>query len=173
MLTNLRQFKDRMISRLLLKFPILFKRWESKDSFMTFADSPLVRLVKPVAESKIALVTTAGVHLTSQEPFDMKNVEGDASFREIPFESSKNQLKITHNYYDHRNADKDINIVFPLERIRILQQMEEVGQVNHRHFSFMGHIIKNQLDRLLNETAPKVVEMLKKDQVDIVILSPA
>ncbi len=71
--------------------------------------------------------------MTSQEPFDMKNVAGDADFREIPFEISISQLKITHNYYDYWNADKDINIVFPIEKIRLLQQMEEVGQVNHRH----------------------------------------
>ena len=173
MVVDFRRFKDQFIARLLVRFPGLFRRWEQTNEFLTFSDSPWAPLNKPLKESKICLLTTAGVHLKSQQPFDMKNPKGDASFREIPWESERDQLKITHNYFDHRDADQDINVVLPLERVQILQQMGEIGQVNHRHFSFMGHIIKDQLERLLQETTPKVVELLRQDQVDVVILSPA
>lgn len=173
MFSDLRQFKDKMVARLLVRFPALFNRWERKGDFTTHLDSPWVPIQKPIPQSKIALITTAGVHLTSQKPFDMKNAEGDASYREIPFDISTEKLKITHNYYDHRDADDDINVVFPIERLQTLFQMKDVGAINHRHFSFMGHIIKNQLERLLSETTPQVVKLLKEDAVDIVILSPA
>ena len=72
---------------------------------------------KAVAESTIALVTTAGVHLKSQEPFNMEDPDGDPSFRAIPSDVRKEDLTITHKYYDHSAADRDINVVLPLDRI--------------------------------------------------------
>ena len=73
----------------------------------------------------------------------------------------------------NRDAVRDINTVFPLERVRLLEQFGEIGKVNHRHFSFMGHISNRHLDTLINETAPDVAEKLKDDGVDIALLTPA
>ncbi len=103
----------------------------------------------------------------------MKDPSGDPSFREIPADTPPNNLTITHIYYDHSDADKDINIVFPIERIRLLKDMGEIGAVNDRHFSFMGHIRGYHIDTLLNETAPRVASILKEDGVDVAILTPA
>lgn len=103
----------------------------------------------------------------------MKDPSGDPSFREIPAETKPDNLSITHIYYDHLDADKDINIVFPIERIQLLRQFGEIGSVNARHFSFMGHIRGHHIDTLLNETAPRVASILKGDGVDAAILTPA
>jgi D-proline reductase (dithiol) PrdB len=103
----------------------------------------------------------------------MKDPSGDPSFREIPADSFPDNLCITHNYYDHSDADKDINIVFPIERIQLLKKYGEIGDVNPRHFSFMGHIKGHHIDTLLNETAPRVARILKRDGVDAAILTPA
>jgi D-proline reductase (dithiol) PrdB len=103
----------------------------------------------------------------------MKDSCGDPSFREIPADTTTDNLTITHIYYDHSDADKDINIVFPIERIRLLKNSGEIGSVNPRHFSFMGHIRGNHIDTLLNETAPRVASILKGDGVDVAILTPA
>jgi D-proline reductase (dithiol) PrdB len=103
----------------------------------------------------------------------MKDPSGDPSFREIPAETKPDNLSITHIYYDHSDADKDINIVFPIERIQLLKNSGEIGSVNPRHFSFMGHIKGHHIDRLLSETAPRVANKLKQDNVDVAILTPA
>ena len=103
----------------------------------------------------------------------MKDPSGDPTFREIPGDTRPADLTITHNYYDHADADKDINIVFPIERVQELKQSEEIGDVNHRHFSFMGHIMHRHIKTLMKETAPRVAAVLKSDKVDIVILTPA
>jgi D-proline reductase (dithiol) PrdB len=118
-------------------------------------------------------VTTGGVHLKSQKPFDMKDPSGDPTFREIPADARPADLTITHNYYDHADADKDINVVFPIERVQELKQSNEIGDVNYRHFSFMGHIMHHHIKTLMKETAPSVAAALKSDEVDIVILTPA
>ena len=82
-------------------------------------------------------------------------------------------LAITHGYYDHSDADKDINIVFPIDRVLDLKKFGDIGDVNHRHFSFMGHIMDQHVHALMRDTATQVASALKSDGVDIVILTPA
>jgi D-proline reductase (dithiol) PrdB len=152
---------------------LLFKKWVHHSTFIESSDSPWTQFDKDISKCRLALVTTGGVHLKSQKPFDMKDASGDPTFREIPAETRPSELTITHNYYDHSDADKDVNIVFPIERVKELKQSNEIGDVNYRHFSFMGHIMHHHIKTLVNETGPRVAEALKLDKVDIVILTPA
>ena len=170
---DLREKKDRLIAKLLTKYPSLFRSWVHRSKFIEFSDSPWTPFGADISTCRLALVTTGGVHLKSQKPFDMKDPSGDPTFREIPGDTRPADLTITHNYYDHADADKDINIVFPIERVQELKQSEEIGDVNHRHFSFMGHIMHRHIKTLMKETAPRVAAVLKSDKVDIVILTPA
>lgn len=171
-MNTLRQFKDRLVAKIMLMFPGLLHSWAEKGDFITHDESPFAPLNKPLSQCRVALVTTGGVHLRNQVPFDMIDPEGDPSFREIPATSEQKDLTITHNYYDHSDADKDINIVLPIMRLREMADTGEIESVNTRHFSFMGHIIGPHINTLVHETAPQVAAMLKDDQVDIVILTP-
>ena len=170
---NFREKKDRFIAKLLTKYPALVRKWAHRSIFIDFSDTPWTQFDKDISTCRLALVTTAGVHLASQNPFDMKDPAGDPTFREIPADTRPADLTITHNYYDHPDADKDVNIVFPIERVQELKQSNEIGAVNYRHFSFMGHILQHHINTLMKETAPRVAAALKSDHVDIVILTPA
>jgi len=170
---DLREKKDKFIAKWLTKYPSLFRKWVHHTKFIEFSDSPWAPFDSDISTSRLALVTTGGVHLKSQKPFNMKDPSGDPTFREIPADTQPADLTITHNYYDHADADKDINIVFPIERVQELKQSNEVGDVNYRHFSFMGHIMHHHIKTLMKETAPRVAAALKSDNVDIVILTPA
>ena len=152
---------------------MLFRKWVRHSTFIEFSDSPWTPFEKDISTCRLALVTTGGVHLALQKPFDMKDPAGDPTFREIPADARPADLEITHNYYDHADADKDVNVLFPIERVRELKQSNEIGDVNHRHFSFMGHIMKRHINTLMKESAPRVAAALKSDHVDIVILTPA
>jgi D-proline reductase (dithiol) PrdB len=169
----MKQLKDKLIARLFTRYPSRLRRYAQKARIARYSQTPWTSFMGDLAKSRLALITTAGVHLKSQPPFDMKDRQGDPSFREIPAEAKPADLSITHNYYDHRDAVRDVNIVFPLERVRLLEQFGEIGQVNHCHFSFMGHISNRHLDTLINETAPRVAEKLRADGVDIALLTPA
>jgi D-proline reductase (dithiol) PrdB len=169
----MKQLKDKLLARLFTRYPSMLNRWARKARIVRFSETPWTSFTDDPAKSRLALITTGGVHLKSQPPFDMKDQQGDPSFREIPAEAKPADLSITHNYYDHRDAVRDVNIVFPLERVRLLEQFGEIGQVNHCHFSFMGHISNRHLDTLINETAPRVAEKLRADGVDIALLTPA
>ena len=53
--------------------PWLASRWARRHQFVEGREIPWTPVRKPMAESMIAFVTTAGVHLKSQEPFDMED----------------------------------------------------------------------------------------------------
>jgi D-proline reductase (dithiol) PrdB len=134
--------------------------------------SPGARLVKPLGEARLALVSTAGLHLPHQAAFDLAIKGGDASFRELANPVEVQKLRIAHrsSAFDQTGALEDRNLVFPLDRFRELVTRREVGSLNHRHFSFMGSITAP--GRLISETAPQVAAELREDQVDAVFLVP-
>lgn len=142
-----------------------------------FVDSstgiPFVRPGKPLSQMKGALITTAGIHLLNQRPFDMVNPDGDPTWREIPGDVEQTQITITHKYYDHTDADRDLNVVFPLEHFRSLVQQGVMGSLAARHFGFMGHIDGALVSELNNRTAPEVAAKLRAEGVDFAFLTPA
>src|SRR5205823_13649111 len=90
----------------------------------------------PVAQATIAIVSTAGVHLCSDKPFDL---ETDASFRIIPRTASSTQVCLTHEHYDRRDALRDLNLVFPLERLIELEAEGTIGRVANVHYRSEEH----------------------------------
>ncbi len=169
---SFKTWKDRMLAKIFNRYPFLVEGWARSGKFVNNLDTPWAILSKELRECKIGLVTTAGVHLKSQLPFDMENKDGDPTWREIPSSVDLEDLMITHNYYDHHDADQDINVVFPVERLRELEADGVIGGIFPRHFSFMGHIAGRHLDTLIRLTGPEVARMLKGDGADAVFLTP-
>ncbi len=133
---------------------------------------PWTVVVKRLRECSVSIVTTAGVHRKDQTPFDMKDPNGDPSLRIIDGVASVGELMITHDYYDHRDADKDINIVFPIERLREFAEDGIIKAVADIHFSYMGHIVGPHIRTLTDVTAPEAARRLKSEGVDIALLTP-
>ena len=123
---------------------------------------------KPLGECKVAFLTTAGVHLKSQEPFETE--KGDPTYRIIPGDINYNDLMITHTHYNHQEADKDINVVFPLEILQEFAVEGIIGAVAPRNFGMMGYI--PMVNMLRNKVAPQIADILVEDQVDILLMSP-
>jgi len=133
---------------------------------------PCAKLRPPLRQARFALVTTAGLKTPEQLEFDHSIKLGDTSFREIPNTIETRTLIESHRSYafDHTGIQADNNLAFPLDRFRELEARGEIGELNHRHFSFMGSIVGP--DRLTEETAPQVARSLREDRVDAVFLTP-
>lgn len=171
---SFRERKDRFIARILTRFPSLVQRWASSRDFgRDELGNPWTPLKKPISKCRVALVTTAGVHLKDQIPFDMKNPDGDPTFREIPSGTPRNRFTITHDYYDHRDADTDLNVVFPLDRLDDLASEGRIAGPAPLHLAFMGHIDGPLVEQLVHKTAPEAARLLLKAEADCVILTPA
>jgi D-proline reductase (dithiol) PrdB len=168
-----RRAVHRVLARGLNAFPMLGRLWARWTRVAAPPDVPWTELRRPLRGCRAAIITTGGVHRNDDRPFDMANPDGDASFREIPATAPATDLTITHDYYDHRDADRDLNLVFPLERFRELVAEGALGGLVSTHFSFMGHIDGPLVRRLEEESIPRLLVHLGAEQPDFVFLVPA
>ncbi len=166
------KLKNRKIAKLTSRIPFLAKAITLGFSAVETTGVPWTPPSKPLAESKVAIVTTAGIHHRKQPPFDMRDPNGDPSFRTIDLAHPLVDLMITHDYYDHSDADRDLNIVFPIQRLWALKREGVIGEVAGKHYGFMGHITGRHIQTLIHQKAPNVAQRLKDDNVDIVLLTP-
>ena len=129
-------------------------------------------LTKPMAECRIAIVTTAALHRPDQPAFDASVKGGDWSYRELPLDVDLSSLHLAHksNAFDHSGVETDKNLALPLDRLRELAAAHVIGAAAPRHFSFMGSIPAP--GRLIDQTAPEVAAKLRHDGVDAVLLTP-
>jgi hypothetical protein len=127
---------------------------------------PWTPLRRPLAEATVAIITTSGVHLRQDKPFILNS---DASFRIIPRTATAADLTITHQAYDRTDALRDINLVFPLQRLRELEAEGVIGRVADEHFGFG---LNGSAQELL---APgrEVGRRLARAHVDLALLVPA
>lgn len=130
----------------------------------------LTPLRKPLPESTVALVSTAGVHLRSQPAFDLMDEMGDPSFREIPGTASTAELMISHSHYDTADAQSDPNVVFPLDRLRELVDEGTIGAISPVNIGMMGWNPNGE--RVKRDTAPEVARVLRDAGADVVIFTP-
>ena len=170
---SLKRIYHQGLARLAGRLPALSERLVAAYRPREETDVPWCPVRKPLGESKIALVTTAGLHHPDQPPFDMLDPRGDPTFRIIDGDRIEKNYIITHDYYDHRDADRDINVVFPIARLKEILSAGVIGGLSPRHFAFMGHITGDYVDHLTEEYAPQVAAMVLQDGVDAVLLTPA
>ena len=133
---------------------------------------PNTPLHKALNRCRVALITTAGLYLREQKPYNDRIIGGDCSYREIPNTVETQVLELGHRSkaFDASGSERDINLVFPLDRFRELETEGKIGSLNDRHFSFMGSI--TQPKPLITQSAPEVAQLLKTDGVDVAFLTP-
>ncbi|PKB67412.1 MAG: hypothetical protein BZY81_04590 [SAR202 cluster bacterium Io17-Chloro-G4] len=139
---------------------------------MEFDGTPWVPLDKPLSESKVALISTAGLHVRGDKPFISDFKGGDPSFRVIPSNSKPGDILQSHVSigFDHTGFYKDINIAFPIDRLRELVERRVIGSVSENYYSFMGAIRDPR--RVIDNTGPEVAQLLKDEGVDLAFLVP-
>ena len=130
--------------------------------------APFTRPRRPLPQSRLALVTTAGIHGRGDTPF----TGADQSFRAIPANTPPSDIVQSHASigFDRTAFQRDINVVFPIDRVRELEACGEIGSLSQTYFSFMG-AQRPPYDRLLQETGPEVARRLRDEGVDIVFLT--
>ncbi|MFP3914836.1 MAG: glycine/sarcosine/betaine reductase selenoprotein B family protein [Actinomycetota bacterium] len=127
-------------------------------------------LRKPLADSRVALVSSAGVHTDDQPPFHVETTAGDSSYRLIPDDVDLSRLRFTHTHYDTASAEKDPNVVFPLDRLHEAADEGRVASTSPVHIGMMG--FNPDPTAIAEETAPRVAEILTQEEVDVVIVVP-
>ncbi|RLC18406.1 MAG: hypothetical protein DRH93_16610 [Deltaproteobacteria bacterium] len=137
-------------------------------------DIPWTPFNKPLSESSLAIISTAGFYLEDDKPFDVDSALGDASYRIIPSDVNSEKLKIAHPHYSHARVKKDINVLFPIDHLRELLNVKVIGRLatNFYSFGFGGNMTKEFIGES-NGSAHQLVKELKADEVDYVLMVPA
>lgn len=135
------------------------------------SDAPFTPLTKPLAECRVSMLTSGGISHHTRPAFN-PIAKNDLRVDDLEFDVLPSDLEINDDYYDTRDAKKDMNVIFPIERLRELARDGVIGSVAPRLWSgFMGRIYKR--GEVMERTAPALARELKKDQVDLLVLVPA
>jgi hypothetical protein len=126
---------------------------------------PFTPFKRKLEESLVCLVSTAGVRAKNDRAF---NVEGDNSFRRIDASLSAAELAVDDSHYDHGCIDKDLNCVFPIDRLRALARDGRISGLTDAHFS-MG--FSQALRELRETTIPQLARAVAAVRPDAVLLT--
>lgn len=136
---------------------------------------PFTPLRRPLPQARIALLSSAGISVPPEPPFDMDTERanpmwGDPSWRAIPATTRSGVAEVNHLHIDTGYARHDLNVALPLERLAELVASGEVGSAAPTHYSVMGY----QLDQSeqLAKSAPAIAARMREEGVDGAVLAP-
>jgi len=137
---------------------------------------PWAGVRKPLAESKLALLSTAGLSMRGDSPFDMEMerkqpTRGDPSWRRLRSDATSATVEAHHLHIDTGYIERDLNVALPVDRVRELVTEGLVGALADSHYSIMGYQ-GNDSSTLENESAPQIAAAMQSEEVDLALLAP-
>ncbi len=133
--------------------------------------APLHRLSKGLSSCRVSLLVSGGVSHCAMPAFD-PDARNNHRLDAIDANTPSDDFQIHDSYYDHNDAEADINCIFPLDRLREMVALGEIGSVAPRLWSgFMGRIYNRS--KVMQESGPAFAEALAADEVDLLVASPS
>jgi D-proline reductase (dithiol) PrdB len=142
----------------------------------THPEIPWAAVRKPLAQSKLALLSTAGISMRGDPPFDMegerkKPTWGDPSWRRLRSDATSASVEVHHLHIDTGYIERDLNVALPLDRARELVAEGVLGAIAESHYSIMGYQ-GNDSSTLENQSAPEIAAAMRSEEVDLALLAP-
>jgi D-proline reductase (dithiol) PrdB len=139
-------------------------------------DIPWAPPAKPLNRASIALLTSAGISLKSDPPFDMQREKrephwGDPSYRVIPRNATEDDIDVNHLHINTKYIQADINVILPLTRMAEFEQEGIIGRLAESAYSFYGFQWQNS--DFLQEAIEPIAEKMQAEKVDAALLTPA
>jgi len=137
---------------------------------------PWTPLAKLLNQTTLSAVTSAGISLKSDRPFDMEREKreplwGDRSYRVIPRQTTEKEVDANHLHINTRYIKEDINVMLPLARMAELEAEGIIGRLAPHAYSFYGFQWKNK--DFLKEAIEPIARKMKAEGVEAVLLTPA
>lgn len=130
--------------------------------------TPFTKPSRPLFESRVAIVTSAGLHLRGDRPF----TSGDPTYRNIPSATSAADIVQSHTSigFDRTAVLADINVVFPINRLHEMVASGRIGALAPNFYSFMG--AQRDTSAMKATSAPELAHRMLDERVDVVLLTP-
>jgi D-proline reductase (dithiol) PrdB len=137
---------------------------------------PWTSMSKSLSKVTVALVTSAGISLKSDPPFDMERekrepIWGDRSFRIIPKGKTEKDIDVNHLHINTTYIKQDINVILPLARMAEFEKEGIIGRLAPSAYSFYGFQWRN--NDFLKEAIEPISKKMKLEDVEAVLLTPA
>src|SRR5260370_7689198 len=132
---------------------------------------PLGGLSKALNQSRGTLISSSGVHMKSDRRMDVCHPFGDFTFRRVPSGANQSDLIIHQLKYPHDDADLDINVIFPIERLQELAREGMIGGLTRNFFSFIGYNMDPE--RFEQTVAADIARAVREEAADVALLAPA
>ncbi len=150
------------------------KTFIPEDNFKGYI--PWTPLSKPLNQITLGLVTSAGISLKSDPPFDMEREKreplwGDRSFRKIPRGTTERDINVNHLHINTNWIKQDINVILPLQRMEEFEKEGVIGRLASTAYSFYG--FQWQSTDFLKEAIEPISILMKEEGVEAVLLTPA
>lgn len=127
--------------------------------------SPWVNAV-PLAQRRVAIVTSAALHRREEPPFPA----GSGEFRELPAAVPAVDFVMSHVSinYDRAGYQRDLNVIYPVDRMRELASEGVIAAAADTNFAVMG----STDPKLMSETVDALMARFERDRIDAVLFSP-
>jgi len=132
-----------------------------------FDPPALTPLRKSIAQSKIGMFVSCGAQLPEDPTLGETE---DISFRLLQRDSPLSKLVISHKTAVRKWAEEDLNVAYPLERMKELEAEGAIGGLAHTAISMVGSI--QRYTELLEKTVPAIKQIYDSQGVDLVLLFP-
>ncbi len=137
---------------------------------------PWTPMAKPLNQTTITLVTSAGISLKTAPPFDMERekreaIWGDRSYRAIPRGTTEKDVDVNHLHINTSYVKQDINVMLPLARMAEFENEKIIGRLAPTAYSFYGFQWQNT--DFLKEAIEPISKKMKLEGVEAVLLTPA
>jgi D-proline reductase (dithiol) PrdB len=130
-----------------------------------FDTHPFV-LGPPLAQRRVAIVSSAALIRRSDKPFPF----GSAECRFLPTSLPTADILISHVSinFDRTGYQRDLNVVYPIDRLRELAADGVIGGVADTHYTVMGSTDPAGM----TEAADQIAGQLRQERIDAVLLIP-
>ncbi len=149
----------------------LSQGYEKAYEWAHHTDAPFTPLAKPLAESRVAIVSTSDIAIRAEDGGrDRTNEFGVGNVYSLPSDTPVELLYSRQEHYDqHATTLDDVNAYYPVER---LQELVEQGRIGSLAPRFHGVYTGYSKRKTAEADAPEVLRRCIEDDVDVAVMTP-
>ena len=131
----------------------------------SYDTQPFVRGPK-LSERRIAIVTSAALIARGEAPFRF----GETGFRTVPADRPAADILMSHVSinFDRAGFQRDVNVAYPVDRLRELAAEGVIGGVGETNYTIMGSSDPDGM----GDSADQIAGQLAQERIDSVLLVP-